>query len=132
MKSKELERKIIIFFGKKRLLDMHFGLLGLHIWLRILAVYHSFFYLVYLRIRKTFYFSICYHAQPSHYPLIQIELDVLGKCIFDNGKDAAALISESVNESMAEREKNKKAALDELEEILPSDKRKLLSRIVRL
>ena len=123
------EIKIVRFFGTKRLLDIHIGILSLHIWVRLLAAYHNFFYIVYIQIRKVFHVSVCYHIQPSDYPRFQFIFELFS-LRYDNGKAAAEIISKKVNEYMKKEDSKKEEATKILQEYLPDDKQELLSSIL--
>ena len=106
MKTKQIERNVMKFFSKRRLLDGYIGILGIVFFYRILAVYHNFFYIFSFSLRYIFSISLCYHPQPHDYPMFVFELEIFKHVLFDNGEKAAQIISEKCDKYMAERKEN--------------------------
>ena len=126
---KSVERNMMQFFNKYRLLDGYIGILFLVLHYKILAVYSSWFYIFSLSLRNIFYIALSYHPRPCKYPPIQFQLELFKKTIFDNGKQAATDIHNEVNEYLDKRKEEKEQAKKELATLLPDDKQNLLKAI---
>jgi len=103
--------KLINWISEKRLLDGYIGILGVILFYKILAKYHTTIDIFSLSMRawKTPLFGVHieYHSwnktkySNSFYPPVTAKLYIWKWTLFDNSKEPARLTSESVNKYMA-------------------------------
>ena len=115
-------KKFFNYLRKKhfRLIDSHIGIVGAHLFVKVLAVYGSTtVYLLQVSTMRWFSFCWEYHFSSKFYPNYTCRLSIFTKILFDTGKDAARLTSESVKKWTSESDAKKEAAKARIKDIDP-------------
>ncbi len=105
---------------KVRVVDAHVGILGAHLFVKMLAPYGATFHILGISTMKWFYFSLLYHKRSTYYPKYTIEIQLFGKKLIDTGKEAKLLTAASVDKYMRESDEKKEA---ESKRVLEMEKR---------
>jgi len=124
----------IDFFYKRRLLDGYISILGITLWYKIMAVYHSSLHIFYLCLGHVFIINFEYHIGSSygtvHFPRFIVELKLLKWEIYNNARKTYDELEEWYekyhNESLA-KEAQDKAKQEEKDRLFTEYEQRILS-----